>query len=731
MSRNLYSPQELKPFLTPRAVAVVGASPRDDALGGKLLRNATRARGVQLVAVNPRYAGDEVHGVPCIGSLAHSPFPLDLVCVCIPRDGVLDALSEARAVGVSHAVVHSSGFGETGTADGIEAERGLARLVADGMRILGPNCLGAINSSTGMELHFTRAFGGDLVEGHVGIVSQSGGLGYLLGQAAYEGVGFSHWAATGNAVDVDVLDLAHLMLADPATRCVVMILEGLKNPERLWQLGRAAAAVRKPVLVHKLGGSPKGQQVAQSHTGALMGGDTLLREACAQAGLVVVDHFDELVPTASLFVKAEPRALGQVAVLSGSGGAAILAADEAHAAQVELGELQDSTLRTLNLALPTFARAGNPVDMGAEAPTQIFTECLDALATDPGTGLVLTAVTLAAETTSEPRAHAMAEYAATHLGDDTAGIGVVWLSDWTEGPGLRLLKDAPHVSVFKSFRSAFASARHWLDWRAHLQRSLTHGFPTRLLDGAQEQAIRAAGLGSLPAVDGPYYLNEAEGKRVLSALGIPIPPSVVVSTETPGALRMGDLERDSLRLHGITFPVVAKILDRHLLHKARVGAVRLNLTDPSKLGDAISELSVLASSLGSGSEVLVESMVSAEREWFVGASRNAEFGTVLTVGRGGTRVEELEPLIVFGADSAHELAALLAERFPAQQDEPGATQALHALAEAAMRLVTLLAALPEIVEVEVNPLLETAEGRLVAADAVITTNPMVAPVKHS
>ena len=707
--RTLYGHRDLAPLFAPRSVVVVGASEKPGAFGGQVLLNALAAKELEVFAVNP--GSERVHGVKTLRSISELPHPVDLAAICVPQAAAVGACEAALAKGIPSSVIFSSGFLETGKPEGLAAQERLAKASVGGLRMLGPNSLGFINFHRRQEVTFLPAYGTALRPGGIGIVAQSGAIGYLLTQAQTRGVGFSYWAAVGNACDIDALDAANFMLADENTSCVVLVLESVKDGSRVFELGRRSAEAGKPIIIYKMGDSEHGSRAAQSHTGALTGSAVVTRQAFRDAGLVVVEHFDEIIGTATLFSKyGRARGTG-VGFISSSGGAGIIAADEAERAGVELPPLAPPTVEVLGKLLPDFASTTNPTDLTAEMVKNVptFEECLRVFRRDPNMALILLSLTVATEHITGARAPSILRVAGEESG---APLGVVWFSEWLDGPGASAIETHPKLAMFRSARVALTCVRYWLDWSSRPSDAVLSVHDHSPGDAARRAAERARSfLAPVPATQGRRLLDEREGKDVLALLGIRSSTPVVVDAGAPQAAARA--------LESIAYPAAVKVLDRNVLHKARIGGVKLNLANPREALGAALEMGWRLASGDQPAKTIVESMVRANGEWFLGARRDPAFGVVVTIGVGGGDVESRKPVLIVGTPTRDEIGRRIATAgAEVGKALEGRDQVASALADAAVNMLQLFAALPELEEVDVNPLMESADG-LVAVDAVM------------
>src|SRR6185437_2330794 len=316
-SRPLYRRDDLCRLIDPRAIAIIGVSADPGGFGSRTLANLTHFRG-PVYAVNPKY--ETLFGRACYPSLSALPEVPDCVVIALPRILVEKAVNECAARGVGGAVIFASGYAETGRPERrAEQERLAAIAAASGLRIVGPNCFGIANNLTrAAALFIPRHDKLPYHRGAIGIVSQSGALGYTMVQASERGVGYSHYLAAGNSCDVDVCDFASYLVDDPACRAIALCFEGVASGARLLALGARAAAADKPIVVYKVANGAASAAAALSHTGTLAGSDAAYRAAFERGRFVVVDDLEALFETAQFFAKARrPKASG-VAVMATS-----------------------------------------------------------------------------------------------------------------------------------------------------------------------------------------------------------------------------------------------------------------------------------------------------------------------------------------------------------------------------------------------------------------------------
>ena len=379
----------LTPLFAPASVAVIGASRRPNAVGAVLLANL-RAAGYRgtLTAVNPKYR--EIDGVPCIGTIGDAPRRVDLAVIATPPatvPGLVEACGEA---GVRAVCVITAGFSETGT-DGARLERAMLDAARrHGLRLLGPNCLGLMRPSIGLNATFAR---GQAHVGALGLVSQSGAVcTAMLDWAAPNGVGFSRVISLGGSTDVDFGEIVDFLANDPKTEHILLYIEGIRDARRFMSALRAAARV-KPVILMKVGRQPAGSRAVVSHTGAMIGADDVFDAAVRRTGAVRVANIGQLVAAAqALSHRVKPRG-ARLAVVTNGGGPGVMAADRTADLGLELSELAPATIAALKSALPSNWSHGNPVDLIGDADAARYGAALEACLADPGVDGVLVILT--------------------------------------------------------------------------------------------------------------------------------------------------------------------------------------------------------------------------------------------------------------------------------------------------------------------------------------------------
>lgn len=692
----------LDAVLRPRSIAVVGASQDATKVGGRpvaLLRRFGFPGAVY--PVNPRAA--EVQGLPAFPSVAALPEAPDLAIIAVAAEGAPEALEACAAKGTKAAVVFSSGFAELGAA-GEAAQKRLGDIAQrTGMRVLGPNCLGAVSVAERSIATFSIVLEGSLPPaGPLGIASQSGNLGsYAMLLARERGIGVSRFITTGNECDVDIADAIAWLADDHATKVILCVLETCRDASRLVAAFEAARRAGKPVVVLKIGATEAGQAAAASHTGALAGSDAVFDAVFRRAGAVRVPSVEALLDlghAAAVLDERLPRGRRTV-LLTASGGFGVLLADAASAAGLELPAPDEATQRRILSAVP-FASPRNPVDATAQMSSrpEILTEILAAILDDPNCDSLVLQL---AASLYIPR------------------LREVFM------PALKAMRERhPEKVLMLSVHGPADAVAELTD----------HGMP--VVDGVGPSAATLAGLCALaearraprppptvslppaPPLHADALRTEAAAKRALAAAGLPVLPERVVGSAAEAAEAATALG----------FPAVLKIVSPDLPHKTEVGGVALGLDDAAAVAaahDAMLARVRAAAPRARIEGVLVSPMVAGGVELILGTKRDPVFGPVVLVGLGGVFAEVLQDVAVRPAPvDAEEAMAMLRglKAFPVLDGARGRPKADLAAAAGAVVALSCFAArhAATVAEVDINPLLVRPAGQgAVALDALI------------
>jgi len=555
------------------------------------------------------------------------------------------------------------------------------------MPILGPNCMGLVNHGLGAGMTFIPEYSKmPRRTGPIAFVSQSGALGYCLAQAAERGLGYRYFASAGNSADVDIADLIGAMAGDDDVRAIACLFEGLPDARRLLEAGERARSAGKPVIVYKLGVSDDGAAAARSHTGSLAGSAEAFRALFDRAGFVQVDDYEALVEYAKFFAAAgKPLARG-VAVVSGSGGAGIIAADMAARHGVPMPQPGEQATSVLKSIVPEFGAARNPCDPTGQVLSvpESYDKCCRALMGDPQYGVLLCIMSVSSHETGTMRAARIATLAR----EQPKPIAVVWVSEWLQGPGSQQYESDDRVGFFRSLDRCYATIAAWQRW--HQGGSANPARVSRKVDFKFDKKI----------------LGEREAKTVLGKYGIKSAPERQAKNADEAVKAASELG----------YPVVLKA-DGDIEHKTEAGAVKLDLRDEAALRAACGAMTAARNGF------LVQQMVKGGVELVVGIKRDPQCGPVLLVGLGGVLVEVLRDtalaLAPVGKAEARRMLQGL-KGFRLLQGYRGAPAAdLDAVCDAIARISEFAADHADAVEeIDVNPLLARPDGA-VALDALI------------
>jgi len=707
--RPLYNAADLKRLIDPKVVAVVGASETRGSFGERTLSNMSGFSG-KVFAINPKY--QTLLGRPCVPSLAELPERPDCVVLCVARQMVESMIEAAAAAGAGGVVVYASGFAETAKPDRIEAQERLIEVAhRTGVRVVGPNCVGLANTRSGAGLNFMPDYAGmGHRRGPIGIVSQSGALGYTVLQGMERGIGFSHYLAAGNSCDVDVCDFISYLAENDDTRSIICLLEGVKDGDRFLSAARKAREAGKALIVYKTGNSETSSKAAMSHTGTMVGSVAAYQAALAEVGAIALDNLEAVLETASFFAKAGAPTRGRgVGILSTSGGAAVICADKAEAHGVPLPSLEARTASALHEVVPDFGSVANPSDLTAEVlkTSETFGFCLDAFLNDSGFSALVMPMIFAHASSSGARAPTIVEAASR----TDRPLAVVWMNEWYQGPGSELLDADPKVCMFRSADRCFAALKAWFDWHEHRASHRTSA-PRRSSLSAE---LAARGILS-SAKAGGAALSETDSKRVLDCYGIAIPREILA----------GDPEQAVRASREIGGPVALKIVSPDILHKTEAGGVKLGLSTPQDVSAAAADILASAKRYAPQARidgVSVQQMVPPGIEIVLGVKNDRQFGPLVAAGLGGIMVELLGDTQVRLAPVDDQAArAMLASLrghalLTGFRGKPGID--IDRLIDIICRLSELAHDLRDVIDqIDVNPVIASADGAI-AADALI------------
>ena len=675
-------------FFNPRGVLLVGASQDPRKLGHGLARNIAEGRYEGAVYfVNPNATGllFERNVYPSVGDV---PDPVDLAVVLVPAPSVPGILTECGRRGIKAAIIAAGGFRESGPAGADLEERCMSVATQYGMRLMGPNCIGTIDTHLGLNTTFLAPPGPE--PGQVAFISHSGAVcAAVIDWSVGQGFGLSRLISLGNQADIDEVDALEMVSADDGTGVVTMYLETVADGRRfVEQAGRMA----KPVVALKVGRFAGGRKAVASHTGALAGREEAYRAAFRRAGVIQAPTTEAMFDAARALAWAPLPAGRRMAVLTNAGGPGVTAADALEAGGLLLAELSPATQGELANSLPAGAGLANPVDMLASADPQDFAASLQTLLSAPEVDGVLVVFPPPPMFPADEVAAALVAVS----GASRKPVLVAVMGGPTVGPAIDRLR-AGGVPDFR-FPERAAAAMAVLADRAE---SATLGAepPIEPIAPDRDRAARLL-AGALPG-----WMRPVEGAELLGAYGIEVPTGRTVATAEE-AMEAAEKQGG---------PVVLKIDAPDIVHKSDLGGVRLGLSSRDEISDAFEKLAALSDGFTTDTaRVLVQPMVRAGQDVIVGGIRDAQFGPLIMFGSGGVEVEGLSDVEfalapLTRADVAYLLSHTWAgRRLPGYRSVPSGDAT--AVEEVLVRLGWLISDHPRIGEIEINPLRVLSPG---------------------
>ena len=714
------STYRLHHLLSPRSVAIIGASPNEHSVGRHIIANI-RAGGFAgpIHVVNPHHS--EIEGVATVSSLEALAETPDIAVVAVPPAAVPETIAQAGQKGVAGAVIITAGLGH-GPGSLAQVTEQAAR--TSGMRLVGPNCLGILVPSIGLNASFATRMP---LQGDLAVVSQSGAIvAGMIEWAARRAVGFSAVVSVGDQLDVDLADLLDFFAVDRATRAVVLYIESVKDARKFMSAARAAARA-KPVIVVKAGRHTQGATAAATHTGALAGSDAVYDAAFRRAGLLRVFDLDELFDATETLGRLRPFPGNRLAVLTNGGGIGVLAVDRLIDLGGVLAELSADTKACLDAAMPPTWSKGNPVDIVGDADASRYAAALEALLDDKGSDAVIVLNVPTALASPAATATAVSEVVRRRR---TTVVGpkpvlTAWIGTDSEVDSMFTAAQVPNYATEADAIRGFMHLVRYAESRDALMQtppSLPEHFAPDIVAArpAIEQALR----------EGRQWLDPIEATKVLAAYAIPIVPAVLARDpeQAVAAARPFLVAGQS---------VVIKIQSPDIIHKSDIGGVQLGLNSDAAVRAAAADILTRARTMKPVARiagVIVQPMIVRPKahELLVGIADDPTFGPVIAFGQGGTAVEAIDDkalaLPPLDLKMASDLIARtrVARLLKGYRNVPPVKPGEIALT--LVKLAQLAADFPEVRELDMNPLLADKDGVL-ALDARIAVAPAEAGAK--
>ncbi|MEY3871442.1 MAG: hypothetical protein RLZZ296_437 [Pseudomonadota bacterium] len=695
--------RHLEAMFQPTSVALIGASDREGSLGSVVLHNL-KLGGFKgpVWPVNAKHA--QVDGECAWPDVNSLPFAPDLAVICTPAETVPELLSELGRKGTRAAIVLSAGL-KAMTASGITIEQSmLAAARPYLLRVLGPNCIGALVTGVALNASFSP---GNALPGKLAFVTQSGALATaMLDWANSRNIGFSHFVSLGDSADVDFGDMLDYLGSDPGTRAILMYVESIKTARKFMSAARAAAR-NKPVILVKAGRAPAGAKAAASHTGALAGSDVVFDAAVQRAGMLRVDTLEALFDAAETLSNMQhtwPLRGERLALVTNGGGAGVLAADSLSLGGGTLADLSPTTLAALDACLPTTWSKGNPVDIIGDAPVSRYQAALRVLLAAPEVDGVLFM--------HAPTAIVSATQIASACLPLMQSASKPVLACWLGGAVVAAARQATAAAGIASYNTPERATAAWMQL-VHFNRNqqALQQLTTASVPDLQPDRARAQNLIQQALQEGREWLGDADSQALLAAYGIP-----VVDTR-----KTVDLDAAVLAAEAMGYPVALKIISPQIIHKSDVGGVVLGLASASEVRAAAESMQAQVTKLRpdavlQGYTVQAMAHRPGAHELIVGINTDPLFGPVLLLGEGGTSVElhashavALPPL---NASLAQDLVqrSQLGKMLGGYRGKPAANQA--ALLDTLLKVSLLACDMAQVAELDMNPLLIDADGVL-------------------
>ena len=690
-------------FFSPKSVAVIGASSNPFKGGNFILKNLINTFKGNIYPVNPKYKTME--GLPCYPSTQEIPGSVDAAIIFVPAREVPRAVSDCAAKNIPGVIIESAGFAEIG-AEGVELQNKLLEIKQKtGIRLWGPNCMGLVDGVKGHVFSFMapEAIKDGLIPGHVSLIVQSGMLsgGFLMDIVSNRITGINKVCSVGNKIDVDECDLIEYMEQDAQTKVIGLYLESIVDGRRFVGLCRKSS---KPIVVLKGGKSASGAQAAISHTAALAGNNRIIEGALSQAGVTEAHDFKQMVDLCRCLAvhPRRPDGHGQVAILTSSGGAGIMATDFVEQYKLSLAKFGPSTIKSLEKIFPNWMPVNNPVDIwpAIEASMgkgiDVYKNALNALLSDTGVDAIL----LCGFAGNATVLFDMAEIAKK---SSISGKPIfIWLFGLRDAAFEAQTQAREHgVLLFQELERAVECLS------AVIHQKERYDFPAVKVETASREMVPDDTLKVIKTAHGP--LDEHTSKKILQAYGIPVVEEKTAKT----------LEECMLAAHKLGYPLVMKGILMGTVHKTEKGLVRLNITDNNVAEITFTHLMSLMNQNGF---VLLQKQIEGKAEIILGMLQDPHFGPAVMMGVGGFMAEIFSQSVFAVAPMTKADAMHLMERFPAKKLLEGFRNSppvdKDKFSEFLIALGTIGFSHPQIKEIDINPVIISSSGPC-AVDATI------------
>lgn len=687
-------------FFNPKTIAVIGASRTPGKVGHDILKNLTQYgyQGV-LYPINPE--APEILGLKAYPTIMDVPGEIGLAIVVVPPKSVLEVIGQCGKKGIDSAVIITAGFKESGS-EGTKLEDELVKKSKEsGVRFIGPNCLGIIDSHSRINASFAK---GMPSEGNIGFFSQSGALGIaVLDLAMSEDVGFSKFISMGNKADISDEEIMQALAEDENTKVIIGYIEGVRDGRKFVEIA-SQVSKKKPLVILKSGITSSGIKAASSHTGALSGRETSFDAAFKQSGVIRVRTVGELFNYALAFAN-QPLPQGpNVAIITNSGGPGILAADACDKLGLQLVPLHKEIVDQLRTFLPPFASFYNPVDILGDATAERYEKALYTVVQDDKVNGILVLLTPTAVVDVEGTAKAIANIA--HLIDKPILTSFMGRKSVESGSKILMKYHVPNYNYPEHAVSSFSAMYKYNVWIKRPEKVYPH------FEGLKNKVNN---IFESVTEEKREHLRETEVYEMLNAYGFSQPRSLLARTS----------EEAVAAAKGIGYPVVMKIVSPQVIHKSDIGGVKINVNTEKEVENAFFDITsrvkhVMPMAHING--VMIQEMISGGKEVIIGITRDTQFGHMIMFGFGGIYVEVLKDvsfrIVPLSKEDAHEMIRET-KVFPLLRGVRGEAEAdIEAIENSLLILSQMAFDFPQIIEAEINPLLVKKRGEgVVAIDA--------------
>ncbi|HAW49919.1 TPA: acyl-CoA synthetase [bacterium] len=666
-------------FFSPKSVAVVGASHGKGKVGYEIFSNLILSGfSGEIYPINPK--GGEILGIKCLTTILDCPKTPELAIIVVKNILVPQALEELGKIGTKNAIIISSGFKEIGI-EGLELENKCLRIAKENnIRVIGPNCLGLIDTKTPLNASFAKQFP---EKGKIAFISQSGALcTAILDWARKENIGFSKMISFGNKMDISEIELIEFLLDDYDTSVISLYLEGTKDGKRFVDVCQRA---KKPIILYKAGKTEAGKRAISCHTGSLAGSEKTWKAVIEQVGIISAQSIDELFLLATGFANQMSPSGKKVAVITNAGGPGIIASDSLMARGIQLSYLSKETVMKLKKALPPSASFYNPVDVLGDSLSDRYEFALKTVIDDQGVDGIILILTPQAMTEIEKTARIVVE-------NQKKAVFPVFMGGKEIEPAVSLFREYGMLNYSFPERAVCVLERMVNQKMPHFHKDFLEFSPDK---------ERVARIFLRVQEEGRKELSEIEAYEVLEAYGVPFPETHFIRETS----KLYEIENT------LKYPVVLKIASPDILHKTDIGCVKFPINSPSELRKAYIDVICNAKEFAQGSRILgavIQKMLSPSKELIIGLNKDPQFGHLLMVGLGGLYVEVLKDvafrLLPICPDCAMDMLKEL-KSYPLLLGVRGEIGIDFNSVISAMEKVSKLAIdFPEIIQLDINPL---------------------------